>query len=155
MNDATVTPIAAAVAPLVANVATDPAAAAEPYAPPAHGRNTIDGKARPFIDRVESVIADMESDKGAYMAKCRAHRGRIKDILAEAKEAGLPVRSMRGIVKYRGLERKQAKIAAGFDDVDESAVYQQLVDTLGELGAAAARAAGFNFPAAGSGAPAH
>lgn len=114
------------------------------------GHNSIDEKARPFLERVESIVGDMESDKGAYMAKCRANRERIKDIVGEAKDAGLPVKAFRGLVKYRHLERKQQKIAAGFEDINESAIYQELVDTLGELGAAAARAAGFNFDGAGS-----
>jgi len=109
------------------------------------GRNSIDEKARPFLEQVESIVGDMESDKGAYMAKCKANRERIKNVVAEAKEAGLPVKAFRGLVKYRHLERKQAKIAAGIEDIDESAIYQELVDTLGELGAAAARSAGFNF----------
>lgn len=114
---------------------------------PTHGQNSIDAKARPFVDRVESILATMESDKGAYMAKCKANRERIKDVVTEAKEAGLPVKPLKGIIKYRTLERKQTKIAASFDDVAESAIYQELVDTLGELGAAAAKAAGFDFAA--------
>jgi len=116
---------------------------------PPHGQNSIDAKARPFVADVESIMADMESDKGAYMAKCRANRQRIKDVISAAKEAGLPVRPMKSVIKYRALERKQVKLAAGFDDMDESAVYQELVDTLGDLGAAAARARGFNFGEAG------
>lgn len=110
-----------------------------------HGINTIDVKARPFLDRVERIMSEMESDKGVYMAKCRANRDRIKDVLTEAKDQGLPVRAMRGIVKFRDLERKQQKIAAKLEDADESDIYRQLVDTLGELGAAAARQAGFAF----------
>jgi uncharacterized protein (UPF0335 family) len=122
------------------NDITTMAAGREPH----HGANSVDAKARPFVDRIERVISDMESDKGAYMAKCRAHRERIKDVLTEAKDRGLPVKAVKGIVKYRGLERKKQKIATGLD-VDEAAVYSQLVETLGELGAAAARSAGFNF----------
>ncbi len=113
--------------------------------PVPHGVNTIDAKARPFIDRVERIMTEMESDKGAYMAKCRANRDKIKDVLTDAKDQGLPVRAMRGIVKFRDLERKQQRIAAKFEDADESDIYRQLVDTLGELGAAAARQAGFAF----------
>lgn len=119
---------------------------------PMHGQNSIDAKAQPFVARVESILADMESDKGAYMAKCRANRDRIKDILTEAKDQGLPVKPMKSIIKYRTLERKQTKIAASFDDVAEAAIYQELVDTLGELGAAAAKQAGFNFAPSGDGA---
>jgi len=112
--------------------------------PVPHGANSIDAKARPFVDGVERIMADMESDKGAYMARCKANRERIKEILTDAKDKGLPVKPMKGIIKHRSLERKKQKIAAGLD-IDEQAIYAQLVDTLGELGAAAARTAGFNF----------
>lgn len=127
----------------------------DPTPTPPHGQNSIDAKAKPFVDRVEEIQRQMESDKGEYMAKCRANRMRIKDVLVEAKDQGLPVRPIKGVIKYRALERKQEKIGAGFDDVAESALYQELVDTLGELGAAAARAAGFNFGAPADGAASH
>jgi uncharacterized protein (UPF0335 family) len=113
---------------------------------PMHGANSVDAKARPFVDRVERIVAEMESDKGTYMAKCKANRERIKEVLTEAKDRGLPVKPMKGIIKHRSLERKKQKIAAALD-IDEQAIYAQLVDALGELGAAAARAAGFNFAA--------
>jgi uncharacterized protein (UPF0335 family) len=113
---------------------------------PIHGANSIDAKARPFVERVERISTEMESDKGAYMAKCKANRERIKEVMTEAKDQGIPVKPLKGVIKYRSLERKQGKIAAGLD-MDEQAIYSQLVDALGELGAAAARAAGFNFDA--------
>lgn len=114
---------------------------------PSHGANSVDAKARPFVDRVERILGEMESDKGAYMARCKANRERIKEVLGEAKDQGLPVKPIKGVIKYRGLERKQQKIATNFD-IDEQSLYQQLVETLGELGAAAARSAGFNFDGA-------
>lgn len=105
--------------------------------------NSIEGKSKPFLDRIENLFRDLESERGTYMAKCKEVRSDIAEVYTEAKDAGVPVKSLRSLVRYRELERKQQAIGDGLD-IDESAAYSQLVDALGDLGRAAAKAAGYD-----------
>lgn len=102
--------------------------------------NSIEGKAAPFLQRIENLHADLESKKGSYMAECKTVREDIKLVYGEAKEAGVPAKALRGVVKYRALTRKMDAIADGLD-IDEQSSYETLVEALGdfastELGAA-------------------
>lgn len=111
--------------------------------------NSMEGKASDFLKRIEALIEEGESDKGSYMAECRERREDIKQVYTEAKDAGVPIKALRGLVKKRQLEKKAAAISAGFD-IDEAAAYQTLCDALGDLGKAAAVAAG-HAPSASNG----
>jgi len=102
----------------------------------------MDQTARPFLERIESLHADLESEKGKYLRTCKVLREDIKQVYSEAKTAGVVVKALRGLVKWRALERDQEKIETGLDD-DEAAAYARLRETLGPLGASAAAAAGY------------
>lgn len=104
--------------------------------------NSIEGRSKPFVERIENLMAEGETAKGTYMAECKERRGDIKEIYTEAKDKGIPIKALKGLIKYRDLERKQNKIGDGLD-IDEQSAYQNLVEALGPLGAAAAKAAGF------------
>lgn len=104
-------------------------------------KNSMEGKAEGYLKRIETLLAEMDSAKGTYMAECKDRREDIKEIYTEAKDAGVPVKALRGVVKARALDKKLNAIADGFD-IDETAAYQTLCEALGPLGAAAARAAG-------------
>ena len=105
-------------------------------------KNSIPGKSEPFLKRIETLMAEGETAKSVYMSECKERRGDIKEIYTEAGDAGVSKKALRGLVKYRELERKQNKIGDGLD-IDEQAAYATLVEALGALGAAAARAAGY------------
>jgi len=107
------------------------------------GHNSLESKAQPFLKRVEDFHDELDSLRGSYMASCRGVRERIKTVYTEAKDAGVAPRPLKGLVKHRALLRKQEKIRVSFDDVDEAAVFAELVDKLGPLGAAAAARRGF------------
>lgn len=99
--------------------------------------NSVEGKAEPFLKRIENILAEGESAKGAYMNECRQRREEIKSILTEAADAGVPKRALKGLVKYRELERKQAAIAENIEGEDHD-IYDTLIKALGPLGQAAA-----------------
>jgi len=105
-------------------------------------KNTIEGRAEPFLQRIESLYDDLESERGSYMERCRTIRDDIKIVLGEAADAGIPKKALKGLVKFRALKRKQNAIAFGIED-DEAKIYEQLIDALGDLGIAAARRAGY------------
>jgi len=107
------------------------------------GDNTLEGRAQPFMRRIEKLMDDLDSERGSYMAKCRPIHEDIREVYAEAKDHGVPVKALKGLIKWRELEKKQAGIATDFADIDEKASYDQLVGALGPLGFAAAVAAGF------------
>lgn len=104
-------------------------------------KNSMEGKAEAFLKRIETLIAEGESAQGTYMAECKERREDIKEIYEEAKDAGVAVKALKGIVKKRALEKKIAAIPAGLD-IDEASAYASLVEGLGPLGEAAAKAAG-------------
>jgi len=107
-----------------------------------HGANWLAKIAQPFIERIEAVQDDLESLKGEYMNRCKARREEIKTIYGEAKDKGVPKRPLKGIIKHRALQRKIDDIENDFE-IDESAIYRELVEGLGPLGQAAAVRAGY------------
>lgn len=107
-------------------------------------KNSMEGKAEGFLKRIENLNADAESAKATYMAECKERREDIKQVYTEAKDAGVPTKALKGLVKRRQLMRKADAITDGLD-IDEQSAYSQLVEALGELGMAAARAAGHDI----------
>lgn len=104
--------------------------------------NTIEGRAEPFMARIENLMDDLASKRGSYMAECKEVRSDISVVYEEAKEAGVPTKALKKLIKFRELERKQDALADGLED-EEAKIYEQLRDALGELGAAAADRAGY------------
>jgi uncharacterized protein (UPF0335 family) len=94
--------------------------------------NSVEGKAKPFLERIESINGDLESEKAAYMNKAKALREDIKTVVDEAKEEGVPKKALKGLVKYRQLERQQSKIGSGMDIADQG-TFESLVAALGQL----------------------
>jgi uncharacterized protein (UPF0335 family) len=107
--------------------------------------NAIKEAAKPFVERIENLHADLESKRGAYMAECKVVREDIKLVYIEAKDVGLDPAAIKSYVKSCELERKQREIAAVLEP-DTAATYEQLIDAFGPLGIAAARSAGFDVP---------
>lgn len=97
------------------------------------GANTIEARALPFIERVENVEEQIASERGAFMARCKELRGDIKEIYAEVKDADLPVKAIKKIVKRRELERKQLAIDESMKGEEGEYDYEMLVAALGDL----------------------
>jgi uncharacterized protein (UPF0335 family) len=96
-----------------------------------------------FLKRIERIYVDLDSAKSSHMAEAKNLRNDIKEVYTEARDAGIDVPSLKGLVKYRRLERKQLAIPDAFrDDAASLASYQTLIEQLGDLGRAAAERAG-------------
>lgn len=108
----------------------------------AAAKNSIEGKAEPYLKRIENLLSDLDSMRSKYMSECKEVREDVKEVYQEAKSNGVLVKALRGIVQYRELERKQDAISAGLD-IDEASAFEQLVEALGPLGKAAAAKAGY------------
>ena len=104
--------------------------------------NDIAKKAEPFLHKIEGIDADIESEKGRFMAFCKAKRKLIKDHLKAAKDEGIAPVVLKGIVDQRKLQKKIDKIPTDFD-MDESAAFRELARVFGPLGQAAAMRAGY------------
>ena len=100
-------------------------------------KNSLEGKAEGYLTRMETLLRDLDSERGTYMARCKEIREDISEIYVEAKDNGVPVKALKGIVKHRQLQKRQEAIADGFD-IDEAAAYETIREALGPLGAAAA-----------------
>lgn len=99
--------------------------------------NTVEGKAKVYLERIENVLAELDSERGEYMANCRALRDDIKEIYSEAKDAGVDKKALKGLVDWRILERKQEKLTADLE-AENAKLLEHLIETLGPLGMAAA-----------------
>jgi hypothetical protein len=81
------------------------------------------------IDSADSRLATLKSD---YMNKCKGPRGDIAAIFETAKDAGIPERSFKTLVKNRRLNRKIALNVAKLE-VDDEQSYDRLVAALGDF----------------------
>lgn len=104
--------------------------------------NDIAKQAEPFLHKIESIDQDIESEKGRFMAFCKAKRKLIKDAYKAAKDEGIAANALKGIVEQRKLQRKIDKIPTDFD-LEEADIYKRLAEVFGPLGKAAAARAGF------------
>lgn len=86
-----------------------------------------------YIRRVESLHADLQSERGTYMAACKSVREDIKQVYLDAKEQnGIPTKTLKAIVKQREYQRK-AEAQKDFLDIDERSTFEQLVEDLAGL----------------------
>lgn len=101
------------------------------------------GDPQDYVARVEHCLNEIENLRADCVAKCKDIRADIKMIYMDARNAGLDVKPLKSIVKYRALEAKQQAIFEQLDD-NEREIYEALIDTMGDLGRAAARRAGYS-----------
>ena len=107
--------------------------AAAKVAKQSNSTNTIDpALTKSFVERVENLHADLDSEREAYMAKCKVIREDITEVYAEAKAEGLSKKALKATVKRRELEAKAQALANGLEPDDVTA-YEQMVEALGDL----------------------
>lgn len=94
-------------------------------------KNSLEGRAEPFLARIENLIAEGESAKGEYLAECKERKSGIKDVYSEAKDAGISVKALKAVIKQRGLQKKIAELDAGLD-IDDAAQFETLAAAFGD-----------------------
>ncbi|MDP2618591.1 MAG: DUF2312 domain-containing protein [Hyphomicrobiales bacterium] len=95
--------------------------------------NGIDADmAKAFIERIENLEGQIDSERGSYMQKAKTIREDIKEVIIEAKDEGIPSKALKAMVKDRRYDRKKAELAAGLD-IDEGAAFEQMKEALGPL----------------------
>lgn len=89
-----------------------------------------------FLTRVENIHAEIRSVKAANAKRCKELLDDIKDVLDEAKQAGIPKKELRAHIKVKELTDKIEAIREDLEE-DEQEVFDQLAIALGPLGEAA------------------
>lgn len=86
-----------------------------------------------YCDRVENLLEDMESERGAFMAKCKSIREDISLVVTEAKDQhGIPKKEFRAVIKARELEAKADRIRDELE-ADAQQTFDQIRHALGDL----------------------
>lgn len=85
-----------------------------------------------FVARIERLHKDIASEKGSYAQAIGVIRGDIKEIFDEAKDAGIPKKELKAVIKTRALE---ARVAAARDDLEaeQQDTYDNIRLALGDL----------------------
>lgn len=85
-----------------------------------------------FTDRVERLMGDLLTEKGEYMQRCKVIREDIAQVIAEAKDAGIPKKSFRAVIRVRELEQKLEAIREDLED-EARETFDQIRFALGDL----------------------
>ena len=78
-------------------------------------------KVASYVNPIERVDRDLESEKGAYMNRCKQLRDQKKNIIEDARDAGLPKAPLKAMVKIRMQEGKIEDLRAELepDEVEQ------------------------------------
>lgn len=99
------------------------------------GANDFDGeKAASFIRKIEAFKADMASEQGAYMARCRAIRESINVVYTEADALGFPRKELKTHVDLRALEVRKRNLVSKLEDAQID-TFERLAESLGDFAA--------------------
>jgi uncharacterized protein (UPF0335 family) len=73
----------------------------------ATGTNGLDPiKTQGFVGEIEGLMADLRSEKGAYMNRCRGIRESISSVFDKAKDSGVDRKALKHEIKVRERDRK-------------------------------------------------
>jgi Arc/MetJ-type ribon-helix-helix transcriptional regulator len=118
-----------------------------PMTKPSNGLDKAAAKS--FVDSIESHLADLASERGAYMNRCRGIREAITAVYDDAKGKGIRKKALQVHIKERGLEQKILNLRNSMEE-DDHENYILLVEAvaglegtpLGDAAVEADRAAG-------------
>jgi len=105
---------------------------AEQHAPIGHnGPMPSDDVVRNFTHQIEQDMDRLATLKGEYMNDCRQIREAIARTLVEAKDAGIPKREFKLVIRTRQLENKLEAIGTELEP-DERESYDAIRTALGD-----------------------
>lgn len=94
------------------------------------GTNGFDA-AKQFVSDIERHFKTLETYRGEYMARCKSVRELITQSYDRAKDAGIPKRELRAVIKTRELERKIESLREELEDGAET--FDAIRVALGDL----------------------
>lgn len=97
------------------------------------GRNRAnDEEMAGYVTRMENLEAEGRREQATYMERMRRIREDQKSVLDEAKENGIPKKSLKAVVKVRDLERKMTAAREDLED-DDAATFDDIRKALGDF----------------------
>lgn len=81
-----------------------------------------------LLGKIDTYDADLMSERGSYMSKCRSIRESIQAVYDEAKGAGIPKKELSTLVKIRKCEAKSIKLYEDLE-ADQQQVLAMLAAT--------------------------
>jgi uncharacterized protein (UPF0335 family) len=95
--------------------------------------NSFDAdKLKQYIGDIEDIKDEIDSDTGAFMSAIKVKRNKIKDLIADAKNEGIPSRALKAELKLRDLDRDKDKVYAGLEETDAETL-EQIREALGDF----------------------
>lgn len=88
---------------------------------------------RDIVGQIEAELAELLSERGSYMQRCKVIRERIGAIYDEAKDKGISKKALRSVIHTRELERKIEESIAKLEE-DDRQTYEMLEEALGDFG---------------------
>lgn len=85
------------------------------------------------VKRIEGVFAELLSERGSYMERCKEIRAGFASCYEDAKNAGIPRKELKALIKTRELERKIDEQISALEE-DEKLTFQMLEEALGDFG---------------------
>jgi F0F1-type ATP synthase membrane subunit b/b' len=89
--------------------------------------------AKAFVARIEERLGVLDHHKADYKAAVRLIREDIKLIIDDAKQAGIPKRELKAVVRTRELERRVAAVRDELETVERE-TFDQIRMALGDFG---------------------
>jgi uncharacterized protein (UPF0335 family) len=89
-------------------------------------------KIQNFVATIEESHEQLQSEKGQYMKRCQSIRDDIKLVYDEAKDAGVPKKELKAVIKTRAKQRELDALREDLE-VDERDTYDMLRHALGDL----------------------
>src|SRR5262245_35021602 len=84
-----------------------------------------------FLTEIDAADERLATLKSEYMNKCKGPRVDMAAVFEAAKDAGVPARPFKVLVKNRRLNRK-IENNVGKLEADDAADYEKLVEDLGD-----------------------
>jgi predicted dinucleotide-binding enzyme len=96
--------------------------------------NGIDGEQlQQFVASIMAEHDELDTLKSEHMQACKGPRQRIKEIKADAKEAGLSRPAFSELLKTELAKRRERKRVAALE-ADDAAALEQMVEAMGDYG---------------------
>jgi hypothetical protein len=100
--------------------------------PSAQGNGYDPEQLEGFLKEIDAADEKLAELKSQYMNRCKGPRADIAGVLEAAKEAGIPMRAFKTLVKNRRLNHRIEANTAGLEP-DDAAEYEQLTIALGDF----------------------
>jgi hypothetical protein len=103
-------------------------------APERDGSNEFDGrqldKYLREINKADDALIKLKTE---HMTACKGPRGRIRNVMKEARESGVNMEALRAVIAKHRAERKIEQRIAELE-ADDAAEYEAMLEALGAFG---------------------